>query len=110
MQCMVIHTALSICRNTDELSGETEPSLLTQTLTVAARSIVYPPMMCMLFVACRLYILATTEGYGEPQVWVKLCMLTATFGMTLQFGLVLILPMFTTHWSAKEDETGIRFE
>jgi len=95
IQCLVIYTALAAMRNYDELSGRTQPSLLTETLTAAARSTQYPPMMCMLFVACRMYVLATTEGLGEPQPWVKGCMITASLGMTLQFILVLNLPFAT---------------
>jgi len=110
LQCMVLHTALSVSRNSDELSGETEPSLLTQTLTAAARGIVYPPMMCMLFVACRLYILATTEGQGEPQIAVKIGMVAATAGMTLQFLLVLLLPMFTEHMCEEDAEVWKKCE
>eukprot|EP00929_Paragymnodinium_shiwhaense_P002199 TRINITY_DN102409_c0_g1_i1.p1 TRINITY_DN102409_c0_g1~~TRINITY_DN102409_c0_g1_i1.p1 ORF type:complete len:1031 (+),score=216.42 TRINITY_DN102409_c0_g1_i1:63-3155(+) len=92
---LVIYTALSMSRNYDELSGAFRASALTQTLTAAARSAALPPMMAMLFVACRMYILATTEGLGEPPLWVKICMITATSGMAFQFLLILTLPMVT---------------
>lgn len=95
IQCLVIYTALAIMRNYDELSGCTQSSLLTETLTAAARSTLYPPMMCMLFVGCRMYVLASTGGLGEPQPWVKGCMITASVGMTLQVILFLNLPMAT---------------
>lgn len=95
-QSLVIYSALALARNADELSGHTNtPSLLTDALSAAARSIAYPPMMCCLFVACRMYVLATTEGLGEPQWWAKVCMMSASAGMTLQFCIVLALPLFT---------------
>lgn len=110
MQCMVIHTALSLSRNTDELSGGTEPSLMTQTLAVAARGLVYPPMMCMLFVSCRMFVLSATGGSGEPQLWVKICMVAATFGKTLHFLIILLYPMYTDHWHAEEGKADVRLE
>jgi hypothetical protein len=109
MECMVVHTALSLSRNADELSGQTQPSLLTQTLTVAARSMAYPPMMCMLFVGCRMYILSTTEGQGEPQLWVKICMVASVIGMTMHLACVLAIPAFTAHWTMDHKET-MRFD
>lgn len=110
IQCLVVFTALALSRNYDDILGEVRASLLTQTLTAASRCIAYPPMMCALFVACRMYVLATTGGLGEPPMWTKACMITASIGMTLQFLVVLILPMFTEHWSSAKDEFGIRFE
>merc|ERR1719163_2347348 len=90
---LFVYTALAIARNRDELSGCTEPSLVTDTLSAASRITCLPPMMCMLFVACRMYVLATTEGLGEPQDWAKACMIGASCGIAVQILLVLILPL-----------------
>eukprot|EP00747_Dinoflagellata_sp_TGD_P158750 gnl/TRDRNA2_/TRDRNA2_177840_c0_seq1.p1 gnl/TRDRNA2_/TRDRNA2_177840_c0~~gnl/TRDRNA2_/TRDRNA2_177840_c0_seq1.p1 ORF type:complete len:975 (+),score=152.67 gnl/TRDRNA2_/TRDRNA2_177840_c0_seq1:99-3023(+) len=87
-----VYTALAISRNRDELSGCTEPSIATDTLSAASRITCLPPMMCMLFVACRMYVLATTEGLGEPQPWAKACMIGASCGIGVQILLVLLLP------------------
>lgn len=96
LQSLVIYTALAFSRNSDELSGLTDrPSLFTETLATASRSIAYPPMMCSLILGCRMYVLATTEGLGEPQHWAKLCMICASVGMSMQFVIVLALPLFT---------------
>jgi hypothetical protein len=93
---LIIYTALSISRNVDELGGEFEPSMLTQTLTSVARTSALAPMICMLFVACRMYVLATTEGLGEPPQWVKWCMYLTCGGMAGQVLLVFALPAFVT--------------
>mmetsp|Transcript_89349 Transcript_89349/g.158520 ORF Transcript_89349/g.158520 Transcript_89349/m.158520 type:complete len:902 (-) Transcript_89349:76-2781(-) len=95
VQSMIVYTALAIARNVDELSGEMKVSKITDTLTAASRSTVYSSMLSMLFVACRMYVLATTQGLGEPPLWVKGCMVAATLGMTLQILLVLAMPLFT---------------
>lgn len=91
---LLIHTALSISRNSEELAGQTLPTITTQTLSAAARIIAYPRMICMLFVGCRMYVLATTEGTGEPPPWVKACMITATVGVLVQMFSVLAVPFF----------------
>jgi len=92
---LIVYTLLSISRNSDELSGEFTPTTLTQTLTIGSRVAAFAPMMCMLFVGCRMYVLATTEGLGEPPAWVKKCMWTAVTGMALQFLLVVLIPLYT---------------
>jgi hypothetical protein len=103
---LVFHTLLSISRNVDELSATFTPSVVTQTLTIAARSAGFAPMMCMLFVGCRMYVLATTEGLGEPQPWVKRCMWTAVGAMFMQFAIVLLLPIFTRRQAEAEEEAS----
>lgn len=92
---LLVYTALSLSRNSDELSATFSPSVPTQMLTIAARVACFAPMLCMLFVACRMYILATTEGLGEPPTWVKKCMWTSVSGMAMQLVIVLALPAFS---------------
>jgi hypothetical protein len=92
---LIIYTAVSCARNYDELSAEFKPSAATQALTIASRVGTFAPMICMLFVACRMYVLATTEGLGEPPQWVKNCMYTVVAGFGIQLLMVLVLPQFT---------------
>jgi len=99
---LLVYTFLSISRNSDELSATFTPSAATQTLTIASRVATFAPMMCMLFVACRMYILATTEGLGEPPAWVKKCMWLSVAGMGLQLLVVVMLP-FCTKKQAQEE-------
>lgn len=99
---LIVYTALSISRNVDELSATFHPSTLTQTLTVASRVASFAPMLCMLFVGCRMYILATTEGLGEPPAWVKMCMWGCVAGVGIQFAVVVCLPAFTKQAAIEE--------
>jgi hypothetical protein len=105
---LLVYTVLSISRNSDELAGAFRPSLATETLTMGSRVGNFAPMMCMLFVSCRMYVLATTKGLGEPPAWVKSCMWLAVSGVGLQLFVVLILPQFTkkaAHDEAEYDMT-----
>jgi hypothetical protein len=92
IECLLMYTALVVVRNYEELSGSVSNSVFVETLAVAARCAAHPPMLCMVFVSCRMYILATTEGLGEPPDWVKACMLASTVGVSVQFLIVLLLP------------------
>merc|ERR1719487_2823859 len=88
----MIYTALAFSRNYDELAGRLRPSLVTETLTVASKGAVFSAMLSMLFVGCRMWVLATTNGRGEPPTWVKACMIASAAGCTLQNLIVLLLP------------------
>lgn len=99
---LLVYTALSLARNYDELNAIFQPSTVTQTLTIAVRVANVAPMLCMLCVACRMYVLATTEGLGEPPAWVKMCMKMGVVGMSIQFIVVICLPVFTKNAAAEE--------
>jgi len=98
----LVYTFLSMSRNADELSATFTASTPTQMLTIGSRVSAFAPMLCMLFVGCRMYVLATTEGLGEPPAWVKSCMWTAVLGVVLQLIIVLVLPNVTKKQAAEE--------
>eukprot|EP00448_Togula_jolla_P011359 CAMPEP_0170597092 /NCGR_PEP_ID=MMETSP0224-20130122/15516_1 /TAXON_ID=285029 /ORGANISM="Togula jolla, Strain CCCM 725" /LENGTH=1058 /DNA_ID=CAMNT_0010921527 /DNA_START=24 /DNA_END=3200 /DNA_ORIENTATION=- len=88
------YVSLAVRRTLDDFSNLNKPSFAVEVLTAAARSIVYPPMICCLFVACRMHVLATTDGKLEPQPWVKGAMLVTTAGMVLQYiNVAVLLPL-----------------
>eukprot|EP00933_Yihiella_yeosuensis_P051642 TRINITY_DN49618_c0_g1_i1.p1 TRINITY_DN49618_c0_g1~~TRINITY_DN49618_c0_g1_i1.p1 ORF type:complete len:858 (+),score=154.57 TRINITY_DN49618_c0_g1_i1:88-2661(+) len=95
IQSMLVYSALAVSRNKDEMQGKVVHSKVTDVLNAASRSSVYSSMLAMLFVGCRMYVLATTKGEGEPYGWVKNCMMLATVGMVLQVCIVLALPLLT---------------
>jgi len=105
LNCLIIYTGNALARNVDEFAGLTEPSILTETLTAANRVCSYPLMLCTLFVACRMHVLACTGGHGEPPIWVKACMLGCTLGVFVQVLIVLTLPLITeSHGSMRLSE------
>eukprot|EP00928_Gymnodinium_smaydae_P063815 TRINITY_DN4729_c0_g3_i1.p1 TRINITY_DN4729_c0_g3~~TRINITY_DN4729_c0_g3_i1.p1 ORF type:complete len:976 (-),score=233.03 TRINITY_DN4729_c0_g3_i1:139-3066(-) len=105
-QCLLVYSALAIARNVDELAGLLSPSIFTTVLATAARTNSLPPMLCMAFVGCRMYVLASTEGLGEPPMWIKACMVGSTAGTLLQFLVVLVLPFLVD--PSTHDELGER--
>jgi hypothetical protein len=101
---LLLYTVLAISRNKDELAGAFRPSGMTQMLTMASRSGNLAPMLCMLFVSCRMYVLATTEGLGEPPQWVKTCMWLAVGGFGIQLLVVFIVPSLARECASEEAE------
>lgn len=101
IEALAVFTGLAVARNVADMSGQPNGSVATETLTCATRSAVYAPMLCLLFVSCRMFVLATTNGLGEPPLWVKTAMVVASFGMTFQFFVILLLP-FTTEGREKQ--------
>lgn len=92
---MIVSTALSIARNVDELAGRSSPSRMTYLLSLSIRSATYAPMLAVLFVGCRMYVLQSTGDTAEPLDEVKYAMLAVTSGMFLEQLLVLLLPLVT---------------
>jgi len=99
---LLLHTGLTASRNYDELSGRFAPSLRTEVLAAASRPTVLASMLSVLFVACRMLVLAVTQGLGEPAPWVKACMYTATAGLMLEMCEALLLPLLVDVTSCSE--------
>eukprot|EP00927_Polykrikos_kofoidii_P027691 TRINITY_DN24273_c0_g2_i1.p1 TRINITY_DN24273_c0_g2~~TRINITY_DN24273_c0_g2_i1.p1 ORF type:complete len:848 (-),score=112.16 TRINITY_DN24273_c0_g2_i1:174-2459(-) len=49
-------------------------------------------MNAMVFIACRMFVVSTTEGIGDVPTWVEACMIVSTVGLILQTLLVFFLP------------------
>jgi len=88
--------ALAIARNVDELAGRSSPSGMTQIFSLSMRRATYAPMLAVLFVGCRMYVLESTGDTDEPLDGVKKTMIAVTAGMFLEQLLVLLLPLITT--------------
>lgn len=52
------------------------------------------PLLCVLFVACRMRALQITQQEGIPQQWAHNCMFTAVFACYVQPICCLMVPLF----------------
>merc|ERR1719444_49955 len=89
----------------DEFNLREGASQWTSAFLTALRCAVYPPMLCMLFVACRMYVLASTHMQGEPPWWVKAGMAAATTGMAVELLVILVLPLAIKEDSAVKGDS-----
>mmetsp|Transcript_17186 Transcript_17186/g.37830 ORF Transcript_17186/g.37830 Transcript_17186/m.37830 type:complete len:588 (+) Transcript_17186:84-1847(+) len=93
-QYMIIYTALAVCRSYHELS-ETPKGKVESGLRAAAQTLTYGPMLCVLFIACRLRVEFLSDGKDQPQMWVQRCMYFVTFSVMLSTLVVLLIPVLT---------------
>merc|ERR1719197_1372771 len=73
IQYMLIYLALALTR---EVNARTPGACakLEESLKAATHTLAYGPMLCALFIACRLRAEFLSKGRNEPQPWVQRCM------------------------------------
>jgi hypothetical protein len=64
-------------------------------LKAAAQTVTYGPMLCVLFIACRMRVEFLSDGKGQPQMWVQNCMYAVTFAVLGSTLSVLLVPLVT---------------
>jgi hypothetical protein len=58
-------------------------------------TVAYGPMLCVLFIACRMRVEFLSEGKDQPQMWVQNCMYATTFAVLAMTIVVLCMPLVT---------------
>jgi hypothetical protein len=94
VQYMIIFAALAICRTYQEFSG-TGKGKIEAGFRAAAQTVTYGPMLCVLFIACRMRVEFLSDGKDQPQDWVQNCMYALTFSVLASTLLVLVMPLVT---------------
>jgi hypothetical protein len=93
-QYMFICTCLAVCRTYQEFTG-TGKGKVEEALRAAAQTMMYGPMLCVLFIACRMRVEFLSGGTDQPQVWVQRCMYGVTYSVMASCVLVLLIPLLT---------------
>merc|ERR1719359_1114100 len=102
MQCVVnltvqfffVYTLIWVAITVKEFTGW-ESHLITNALENAKGTIVFCPMLSILFVATRMRALQLTNQRGAPQGWAQDGMYMATWSILIQFLMVLAVPVCT---------------
>merc|ERR1719359_336612 len=79
--------------------------LLTQTMENTRGTIMFCPMLAILFVGTRMRALQLTSNKGAPQGWVQDGMYMATWAVLIQFLMVLLVGL-STAGPVQLDEDG----
>jgi len=108
IQFMLVYTALAIVRTYGELTGNTQSKKLPiqESLEFATYSVAYAPILCVLFIACRMRVLQMTKGRGNPPDWVQNCMLGCTYSILAVTICALVIPLFTGEMLKVDPKTG----
>jgi hypothetical protein len=91
-QFMLVSTALAVIRTCHEFSG-TSRAKVSKSLQAASQTATYGPMLCVLFIACRMHVEFLSDGKDEPQLWVQDCMYALTFAVLASTVLALLVPL-----------------
>jgi hypothetical protein len=94
VQYMIMYLALAGVRTYHELSATPKGALET-ALRAGCQTLTYGPMLCVLFIACRMRVEFLSDGKGQPQMWVQYCMYAVTFAVMASTLVVLAIPMIT---------------
>jgi len=93
-QYMIIYLALAVCRTYHDFSGTGRGSV-EAGLKAASQTLTYGPMLCVLFIACRMRVEFLSGGKDQPQLWVQNCMYALTFAVLASTLMVLFVPFCT---------------
>jgi len=94
IQYMLVYTALAVCRSYHEFTA-TAKGTVEEALRGAAQTLTYGPMLCVLFIACRMRVEFLSDGTDHPQIWVQRCMYGVTYAVLASSVLVLLIPLLT---------------
>lgn len=91
VQYFFVYLILALLRTYNQIKGfsRTKASDLFQ---VAAYTVNFAPMLCILFVLARMRALQLDPETGKPQLWAEVCFWICTGSMNLQTFFVLVVP------------------
>lgn len=106
-----VYTALAIVRTMSDFGGTSnQPSVLLNTIQVAATVVGIAPMLCVLFVGCRMRAIQLTDGntekYGLPPDYVQDSMYWAVAAIHLQTLMVLLIPVVNPNTRVNAGRSG----
>eukprot|EP00929_Paragymnodinium_shiwhaense_P067335 TRINITY_DN338_c1_g1_i1.p1 TRINITY_DN338_c1_g1~~TRINITY_DN338_c1_g1_i1.p1 ORF type:complete len:808 (-),score=168.26 TRINITY_DN338_c1_g1_i1:134-2557(-) len=91
-QYMLIFVALALVKTYHELTA-TASGRAEKALKAAVQTVSYGPMLCVLFIACRMRVEFLSGGKDQPPMWVQHCMYASTFAVLATSLVVLALPL-----------------
>jgi hypothetical protein len=108
IQYMCIFTALGIWRSyLDFKKTPYDASPVAKMLKSASETMFYAPMVCLMFLGFRMRVLQLTKGTGNPQDWVRNCMLAVTYSILVNTLMVMLIPLVTARAVSTDPETGV---
>merc|ERR1719456_1097240 len=105
VQFFLVYGLIWIGVTLEEFLDNWDLSLLHTTMESAKATIMFCPMLAILFVGTRMRALQLTDNKGAPQGYVQDGMYMATWSLLLQFAMVLITPLATGK-PAEVDQDG----
>jgi hypothetical protein len=86
-----VYFVLAVFRTINQMNGYSHTKA-SDTFQLAAYTVNFSPMLCILFIGARMRALQMDPRNGNPQRWAQQCMYICTFSVVLQSLLVITVP------------------
>merc|ERR1719199_1459313 len=87
-----------------------EWALMTQTMENGKATVMYCPMLAILFVGTRMQALMMTNNKGAPQGYAQDGMYMATWSLLIQFAMIVVTPLATGAPAQCDEDGNIKWE
>merc|ERR550537_259640 len=104
---MIVYTALAIVRMAADAFGLKYDNFpIQKILQTASLTVIFAPMLAILFLAFRMRVNQLTKNKGNPPVWCQICMYFCTYAVLLMTLIVCVIPLFTGDVISVDPKTG----
>jgi len=93
VQFFAVYLAIAAVQTFEQFSGRSEESMkLANVLQLAANTVNFAPMLCILFIGARMRALQIDPKFGNPQPWAQKCFYLCAYSVLVQLLLVFLVP------------------
>jgi hypothetical protein len=93
LQFFAVYLAIAAVQTYEQFSGRSEESMkLANVLQLAANTVNFAPMLCILFIGARMRALQIDPKFGNPQLWAQRCFYLCAYSVLVQLLLVFLVP------------------
>lgn len=92
VQYFAVYCALALCRTYNQARGYSR-TRTSDAVQMAAFTVNFSPMLCILFVAARIRALQMDPRTGNPQLWAQACFYLCTGSVLAQTFLVIVVSL-----------------
>merc|ERR1719298_342591 len=94
-QYFFVYLALYVLVTVHQFANATVFPKAAKAFEAAQKTVMFCPMLAILFIGVRMRALQITDQKGAPQGWAQQGMFLCTYSLMAQVLMVLILPCFT---------------
>jgi len=87
-----VYVVLAAAANVVRMTQGRRRSKFLEVMKLAAHTVFFAPMLCVLFIGARLRALQVDPEKGHPQSWAQSAFYMCTYALFLQTGLAIVVP------------------
>lgn len=110
VQYFFVYLCLALIRTYNQVNGFARTKV-SDIFQLAAYTVNFAPMLCILFAAARMRALQIDPVWGKPQRWAEVCFWSCTATLVMQTLLVIFVPLLLGGQPSKgQSEGDVRFK